>query len=373
MRHMLNLFGARSSRPPVWIKNSCGGDARAPRKMTILIIRLSSLGDVVLTTPVLAALKAAWPNAHITFLTKGAFAPVFTRHPFIDEIVGFEERGLWGWAGEIRRRKFDLVIDLHDTVRSRVWSLLAGAPSRVRYDKRAADRRRLVWTKRVSPRLSGSVVDRYLETLAELGIPSGDRIPKLYLGADERLSEPLEKRLGPMPAGDPRFVAIAPGALHATKQWPAERFAAAADRLAEGRPVVVLGTRADARAAEEVLKTLTSPAQSFVGQTSLRDMMLILRRCALLLTNDSGAMHVAAALGVPTVALFGPTVKAFGFFPLGAQTAVVEDSGLDCRPCSVHGTKKCPRGHFQCMKNVTVDQVVVAAQALLRKEPKGSS
>ena len=129
--------------------------------------------------------------------------------------------------------------------------------------------------------------------------------------------------------------------------------------------MVLLGTRADGRAAEEVLQSLASPAQSFVGQTSLREMMLILRRCELILTNDSGAMHVAAALGVPTVAIFGPTVKPFGFFPVGARTAVVEVSNLDCRPCSVHGSKKCPLGHFRCMNDVTVDRVVDSAQTLL--------
>lgn len=330
----------------------------------ILIIRLSSLGDVVLTTPVVSALKSAWPAARLTFLTKGAFAPVLQRHPLIDEVVVFEDRGLWGWAGEIRRQRFDIVIDLHDTVRSRAWSMLSGAHRRARYDKRAADRRRLVWTKRLSPRLAGNVVDRYLEPLADLGVPAVDRIPKLYVGAEERLPEPLEKRLGPGP-----FIALAPGALHDTKQWPGDRFAAAADRLAEGRPVVLLGTGADARAAEEILKSLASPAQSFVGQTSLRDMMLVLQRCALLLTNDSGAMHVAAALDVPTLAIFGPTVKPFGFFPAGDRTAVVEAAGLECRPCSVHGSKKCPLGHFRCMTDVTVDQVVASAQALLAQVP----
>ncbi len=326
----------------------------------ILIIRLSSLGDVVLTTPVLSALKSAWPAAHLTFLTKGAFAPVLERHPHIDEIGVFEDRGLLGWVREIRRRRFDIVIDLHDTVRSRVWSLFSGASDRLRYDKRAADRRRLVWTKRASPRLSGNVVDRYLEPLEALGISATDRVPKLYVGVEERLPEPLEKRLGPGP-----FVAIAPGALHATKQWPGDRFAAAADRLAGGRPVVILGTRGDGRAAEAVLKTLTSPAQSFVGRTSLREMMLVLRLCDLLLSNDSGAMHVAAALGVPTLAIFGPTVKPFGFFPVGPRTVVAEVSGLDCRPCSVHGSDQCPLGHFRCMNDVTVDQVVASAQSLL--------
>ena len=333
----------------------------------VLIIRLSSLGDVVLSTPVLAALKAAWPTAHLTFLTKGAFAPVLKRHPLIDEIIVFEERGWWGWVGEIRRQKFDVVIDLHGTVRSRAWSLLSGASCRVRYDKRAAERRRLVWTKKDSPRLAGNVVDRYLEPLEALGVSAIDRVPKLFVGPEERLPDVLEKRLGPGP-----FLGIAPGALHATKQWPGDRFAAAADRLAAGRPVALFGTRGDARAAESVLKTLTSPAQSFVGQTSVREMMMMLRRCDLLLSNDSGAAHVAAALGVPTLAVFGPTVKPFGFFPVGARTAVVEVSGLNCRPCSIHGSKKCPLGHFRCMKDVTVDQVVASAQALLRNESKSS-
>jgi heptosyltransferase-2 len=334
----------------------------------VLVIRLSSLGDVVLTLPVLMALKAEWPGAHLTFLTKRAFSPVLFNVSSADEIAVFEDKGLWGWAREIRRRRFDVVIDLHDTFRSRLWSFLSGAAQTVRYDKRAADRRRLVWTKRVSTRLAGGVVDRYLETLTSLGVPSAGRIPKLFLSPEERLPERLENRLGAGP-----FVAIAPGAIHPTKRWLPERFAEAADRLAEGRPVILLGAAADIPAAQQVMQTLTSPAQSFVGQTSVREMMLILRRCALLLTNDSGAMHVAAALGVPVVALFGPTVKPFGFFPAGPSTAVVEAEGLDCRPCSVHGSEKCPLNHFRCMKEISVDRVVASAQALLESPPKSSS
>lgn len=334
----------------------------------LLVIRLSSLGDVVLTTPVLEALKAAWPNTPLTFLTKRAFAPVLKNHPQVDEVAVFEEKGLWGWAGEIRRRHFDVVIDLHGTFRSRLWSLVAGAPRLVRYDKRASARRWLVWTKQVSPRLAGGVVDRYLETLIALGVPPAGRLPKLYLGLEERLSDPLEKRLGSGP-----FIAVAPGALHTTKQWLPERFAETADRISGGRPVVLLGSAADSSAVECVLRYLKSPAQSVVNQTTLREMMLVLQRCALLLTNDSGAMHVAAALGVPTVAVFGPTVKPFGFFPVGAWASVIEARGLDCRPCSLHGSNTCPRGHFRCMKDVAVDQVVASAQKLLSSVPKGAA
>lgn len=328
----------------------------------ILVVRLSSLGDVVLTTPVLAALKAAWPTARLTFLTKGAFAPVFKHHPEVDEVAVFEEKGLWGWAREIRRRSFDGVVDLHGSLRSRVWSVLSRAPRRARYDKRAADRRRLVRTKQVSPRLAGGVVDRYLETLAVLGVPPLGRIPKLYLGSEERLPVALEKRLGPGP-----FVVVAPGALHLTKQWVPERFAETAERLSKGRPVVLIGAAADASAADRVMQNVKGPSLNLAGQTTLREMMLVLHRGSLLLTNDSGAMHVAAALGVPTVALFGPTVKAFGFFPVGDRTAVVEAGGLDCRPCSLHGSATCPLEHFRCMKDVTVDQAVEAAHSLLTK------
>ncbi|MBL0058473.1 MAG: glycosyltransferase family 9 protein [Elusimicrobia bacterium] len=333
----------------------------------VLVIRLSSLGDVLLTTPVLAALKTAWPGARLTVLTKGAFAPVFQGNPYAEDVAVFEDRGLWGWAREIRRRKYDVLIDLHDTPRSRVWTFLSNAPCRVRYDKRAGARRTLVWFKRESPRLAGGIVDRYQEPLVPLGVIPADGIPKLYIRAEEKLSADWERRLGPGP-----FLALAPGALHATKRWFPDRFAEAADRLAgeRGWPVVLLGAAADQDAAEGVLRSLHGPAQSLVGQTSLREMMLVLNRSALLLTNDSGAMHVGAALGVPTVAVFGPTVKPFGFFPTAPWASVVETPGLACRPCSVHGSRRCPLGHFLCMGDVTADRVVAAGQALLKTFPK---
>jgi lipopolysaccharide heptosyltransferase II len=330
----------------------------------ILVIRLSSLGDVVLTLPALAALKAAWPKAHLTFLVKKSFAPVLAGLPHVDEVSEFERRGVWGWAREIRRRRFDLVVDLHDTVRSRFWSMASGADRCVRYDKRAWERRLLVWFKKQSDRLNGDVVDRYAEPLVSLGVPVGDRVPHLPVASGERLPDDLERRLGPGP-----FIGVAPGALHATKQWPPDRFAHAADQLSRDLnvPVVLMGSKADIGAVECVLRTLESPAISVAGQTSVRDLMVLLSRCKAVLTNDSGALHVSAALGVPTVAVFGPTVKPFGFFPKGHWTTVVESEGLDCRPCSLHGAKTCPKGHFRCMNDVAVDRVVNVVRGLLNR------
>lgn len=333
----------------------------------ILVIRLSSLGDVVLTLPALSALKSAWPQAHITFLVKKSFAPVLVGHPHVDEVAEFESLGVWGWAREIRRRRFDLVVDLHGTFRSRLWSLVSSAGRRVRYDKRAWERRLLVWFKKPSDRLNDGVVERYVESLAPLGVAATDMVPRLPVPPRDRLADDLERRLGPGP-----FIGVAPGALHATKRWFPDRFAQAADRLSRelNLPVVLLGSKSDRGAVEWVLRTLESPAVSVAGQTSVRDLMIVLSKCRVVLTNDSGALHVSAALGVPTVAIFGPTVKPFGFFPKGHWTTVVESEGLDCRPCSLHGAKTCPKGHFRCMNDVSVDRVVNAARDLIRSDNK---
>jgi heptosyltransferase-2 len=352
---------------------------------TALVVRLSSLGDVILTTPIFENLKAAGPRGRTSVLVKRAYAPVFENNPFVDEVLIFEEKGLWGWVREIRRRRFDVVLDLHDTPRSRIWGWLSGAGRLVRYDKRAGARRRLVRTKVMSSRLAGRVVDRYLETLGELVFPVRARQPKIFV-RDGDLDAGLVRRLGSGP-----FIGVAPGAVHAAKRWPTERFAEAADSLLmapsplgrshaallasavgrgspEGRgegKVLILGSRTDRAVAEAVRGSLKSPSINLAGETSLRELFSLLSRCRVVLTNDSGIMHAADALDVPTAAVFGPTVEAFGFFPAGPRSNIVQVEGLACRPCHIHGPESCPLGHFKCMKDVTAAGVVAAAQQVL--------
>lgn len=333
---------------------------------SVLVVRLSSLGDVVLTAPVFDNLRRAWPEARLTLLVKKAFAPALAGHPAVHELLMFEDLGVWGALREIRRRRFDVLVDLHDTLRSRIWAMFSGAGRVVRYRKRAWARRLLVCFKRPSSDLAGKTVDRYLETLAVLGVDVRDRAPRLPAPADGLPAAAAALGAGP-------WIVLSPGALHATKRWPAERFAAAADRLAEdfrsaggaAPPVLLVGSPSDRPSAEAVLETLQGPALNLTGRTSLKELMALLSRAAVLLCNDSGAMHLGAALGVPTVAVFGPTVEAFGFFPSGEKTAVVQNAGLACRPCSLHGGRRCPEKHFRCMADVTVDRVVAEARRLL--------
>lgn len=334
--------------------------------MNVLVIRLSSLGDVVLTTPLLSNIKAARPNSRVSVLVKKAFADVFLGHPAVDEILIFEERGLLGWLGEIRRRHFDVCIDLHDNLRSAVWRIFSGAERTVRYDKRTRERRTLVQSKKSSPRLKPSVKDRYLECLAALEIPVKERRTSLHVADAAKLPEDWLRAFGEGP-----LIGVAPGAAHATKRWLPERFASAADSLAEkmsGR-VILLGSPSDELSVRAVLQHLKSPAQSFAGRTTLREFILLIKRCSVLLTNDSGAMHVAAAQGVPAAAVFGPTVRDFGFFPEADCAEPVEAGDLYCRPCSLHGTESCPEGHFRCMREISTKQVLEAAERALAQSP----
>jgi heptosyltransferase-2 len=161
------------------------------------------------------------------------------------------------------------------------------------------------------------------------------------------------------------LLAVAPGARWATKRWPVERFAAAAQALAQARQaaVVVLGSAEDRALAQELCQRLSVPVLNSTGKLSLMHTAALLQQCHLLLSNDSGLMHMATALRVPVVAIFGPTVQEFGFYPFKASAQVVS-AALACRPCSTKGSTRCPRGHHQCMRQVTVAHVLAAASKL---------
>ncbi|HOW28569.1 MAG TPA: glycosyltransferase family 9 protein [Elusimicrobiota bacterium] len=334
--------------------------------MNVLVIRLSSLGDVLLTTPVLPEVRRKWPGCRVTVLVKKAYVSVFEGNPDVDEVAVFEDRGLWGWFREIRRRSFHQVIDLHGTFRSFVWTSFGGRADVARYDKDIGARRKLVWSKRSSPALAKNVVQRYLETVGvSVDVPP---TPRLYPSPSDRLPSWMDRCLGKGPV-----VGVAPGARHATKCWIPERFAEAADRLAArlGGPVVLFGSPSDVPAAEQVMRTLAAPCVSLAGKTTLRELLILIRRCSIFLTNDSGPMHVASAWGVPTVAVFGPTVREFGFFPSGRSVVVQNGEGPDrlyCRPCHLHGSPSCPERHFRCMSEIDVDQVLAAADTVLKAE-----
>jgi heptosyltransferase-2 len=330
--------------------------------MKILVIRLSSLGDVVLSTAAFPNLRAHFPDAEISVLVKSDYADLFDNNPNIDHVVVYDplRQPFSSLAKEIRLARYDWIIDLHGNLRSWLVRLVSG-PLRVTVvEKASLARNLLVWTKWLSPRLDKSVRERILECLEASGVPIVSTETQLFSKNQSAVLETFSI--------DPskKLIGIAPGARHKTKEWPAQRFAEAANRLGAiaNSEVLILGSAADRDAAKRVGEKLSVPYKDLTGFTSLKELMAVVSKLSFLLTNDSGIMHIADAFKIPLVAIFGPTVRAFGFAPYRPTSHVVEVN-LKCRPCSLHGTNVCPLGHHNCMNDVDTEAVLFATSELL--------
>ncbi len=330
------------------------------------MIRLSSLGDILLTTPVLRALHEHFPAAHIDVLTKAAYQDVLRANPCVHRLWLWEpQQGLREMLGRLRQIRYDVVVDLQRTLRSRLLYHGLLARCKLTYAKHTVRRALLVHLGWNTLRAMTPVPERYVAPLRRLGLTTPLPPPEMHLTAQSReamhtyVQQELPER------GARPLLAVAPGARWSTKRWPVQRFAAAAQELAQAQQaaVVVLGSAEDQRLAQELCQHLTVPVLDSTGKLSLMHTAALLQQCHLLLSNDSGLMHMATALRVPVVAIFGPTVQEFGFYPFQAEAQVVQ-ADLACRPCSTKGSRRCPRGHHQCMQQVTVAQVCAAAHTL---------
>ncbi len=341
---------------------------------SVLLIRLSSIGDIILTTPLIRALGVRYPEAAIDFVTKQEFAELLGQHPRLRRVYAFDSRrgfsGLRELAREVRSQRYDLIVDLHVNPRSLYLLSFAGAHMTRRYRKHTLKRQmlkrfRINYLKDARP-----VLERYFTALEDFGVYHDGLGPDIYLDAPSR--ERAEGILRDfIPQGGLRLIGLAPGASHGTKRWPAARFAKAALRLAEASEagVVLLGSRQDEPVAQEVKdklgKARALPVLDLVGKLRLLETAAVIQGLDLVISNDTALMHMAGAVKTPVVAVFGPTSRELGFFPFGENARVVEKLDLECRPCSLHGDEFCPEGHFRCMKEISADQVATAANELL--------
>ena len=345
----------------------------------ILVIRFSSMGDIVLTSPVTRQLSRICPGAEIDFLTREEYAPLAGALPGIVQVRRFEpEQGLWELVACLRRRRYDLVIDLHGSIRSRLVGLAGNARRVVRYDKRRLARMALV----AKPGRSAAVphtVDRYLEVIDALdrrtvrdetpgnGAPdaSVNKIPELIV-EDSAAAEVADRLAGEGIGPDVPVLGVAPGASHGPKRWPPDRFALVADQLASvhGMSVLLLGSDADRPVAAEVAGAMKEPALDWTGATDLALLPAAVKRCRHLVCNDSGPMHVATAVGTPVTGVFGATHPRLGFAPLGREdTAVSLD--LPCSPCSLHGDRPCRFRTHACMEDLPPQRVIAEVERRL--------
>jgi len=332
-----------------------------------LVIQTSYLGDTVLTTPLLRALAARGPVDVVT--TAGA-APLLANHPAIRETIAYDKRGrdrgpvgLWRLARRLRSRRYSSAYLAQASIRSGALAWLAGVPRRVGFAG-AAGRR--FYTERLRVPRDGM---HHAERLLRLGIGAAadvetcDIRPTLHPGEDEeRAARALLAEAGL--AGRP-FVAVAPGSVWATKRWP--YFPELVASLPSAVGVAVVGGAAD-RPLAAAIRAALPPATAMLdatGRLTLLASAALIGRAQVLVTNDSSPLHLASAMGTPTVALFGPTVPEFGFGPLAPQARVVGHATLPCRPCDRHGPKACPLGHWRCMRELTPEGVGAVVGPLL--------
>lgn len=336
----------------------------------IVVIRTSALGDTVLATPVLRALRARWPQAEIHFVTHAAFAPLFEGLQEITRVWRWDPRGRHvGMRGFARFASeleavgpFDLGIDLQNKLRTR---LLLGRLHPVRryvFVKReglAASLRSLAGDDPVLDR--GPAAALYLEALPGLDLPPVDLRPMIHV---PRPAAAAADRLLAGAEGAP-VVALAPGARWAVKRWPAERFAEVGDALsAQGAKVVLAGGPGDVEALESVRASMKASPIGDTAGLDVAGLAAVLARSAVLVTADSAPSHLAQAVGTPVVAVFGPTsARRWGPLP-GAGTAI--SLPIACAPCSNHGKRGCPLGHHACLADLPSEPVAEAAIAALR-------
>ena len=315
--------------------------------MKILVLRFSSIGDIVLTTPVVRQLKTQLPGAQVHFATKPAFAQLFEASPYVDRL-----HLLGGSLGELvrelRAERFDFIVDLHNNLRSRLIRLqLPGVPGRA-FDK-------LNWQKYLLVRFKIDrlpplhIVDRYRAAAAPLGIRDDGAGLDYFIPPAQEVDVAAALPPGFRPG---RYVAVAIGAQHATKRLPPEKLIELVQRLAP-RPVVLLGGPEDESTGHVIeLAFQASPTPLFngCGKFSLHQSASLLRQAQFVVSHDTGLMHIASAFKKQIFSVWGNTVPQFGMYPYRTPFEVLEVPGLACRPCSKIGFAQCPQGHFKCMR-----------------------
>jgi heptosyltransferase-2 len=323
-----------------------------------LVIQTSFLGDVILTTPLIAELAKRGP---VDVLVTPAGAAALANNPHIRTVIRYDKRGtygsalgLWQTIREIRsRRPYEAAYLAQGSFRSGMIAMMTGAKERIGF---ASSTGRVLYTKQIPYRPDRHHAERlwWLSMSECADPPSRDELrPRLYPSDDERRR--VDLLLRQTGSNDEPFVALAPGSAWGTKRWP--YYPELARRLAADFRIAIIGSEADSAVAAQIIESLPpDSAINGVGLPLLASAELIGRAQAIV-TNDSAPQHLASAMGTPTLTIFGPTVPEFGFGPIAQRHTVAGHESLSCRPCHRHGPRTCPLGHWRCMRELTPDYI----------------
>ncbi len=339
----------------------------------ILVIQTAFIGDAILTLPLIQVLKQNYPKSSIDIVAIPRTAEIFSHHPAISRIIPYDKHGedngfinFWRLRSKLRVKNYDLIVVPHRSLRSAFLAWLLKPKMSIGFDRSAGHR---LFKSIVHYEPALHEIERNLSLLLPLKLPSIHyELPRLYPSIHD--TQNVDSVLNDLGLNrEVRIVAVAPGTIWNTKRWPKDKFVAVCTQLSsECHTILLIGGKEDGALCEEILAmTGIKNIISVAGRLSLLQSAELIRRCRVLISNDSAPMHLGVAVGTPVVAIFGATIPEFGFAPRGLHDTVVEIKGLKCRPCSIHGGKTCPIKTFECMVAITPESVVDKVRPFLRK------
>ncbi|MBN2403941.1 MAG: glycosyltransferase family 9 protein [Spirochaetes bacterium] len=359
--------------------------------LRILLIRFSSIGDIILTTPIIKALKEKHPDVILDFLTLPEYSVLLSDNPFIDNLFllnGRSFKHVVNKALALRKIKYDYIFDLHRSTRSLISRLLLNSENIYKLDKNYIKRLLLIYFKIRLYKKPYSVVNRYFDTVKVLNAAvqgktevwlTQDKITKalsiikgmsgvdyLYSGESDKVEKIDQNTINRKGKLTCKIISLMPFAKWKTKEWGDYRFIELGQRLRDesGALIQILGGREDSKRAEKIARGIGKNAVSFAGRLTLAETTVALSLSDCLVTNDTGVMHLGSAVSIPVIAIFGSTTEELGFFPYNSKGEVVQ-LDLSCRPCTAKGLPACPKKHFRCMKDISIDKVYSAVKKYL--------
>lgn len=320
----------------------------------LLIVRLSSLGDILLTTPVIRAIKTSFPDIKIDFLLREEYYDLLRHNPHLENLITVtnDKTYLKSLKYQICIKNYDLVIDLQNNFRS-LSLLRCYGSSVVTFKKGNLDKFLLVNFKINRLKDRKPIPVRYAQSVEGLNLD--DKGIELY--TKKTAIKTLET--------NEYFIGLCPGSRHYTKMWPEEYFIELGQQLEENNyRVILFGGIEDIMLCKRIVSNLTS-AINLCNDNDILQTAADMKRCTAVYCNDSGLMHVATAVDVPVLAFFGSTVREFGFSPYNAKNLILENNSLTCRPCTHIGRSRCPKNHFRCMKEISPQQAFQKLNTLI--------
>jgi len=332
----------------------------------ILVIRLSSIGDILLSTPFIRQLRKKFKNSQIDFVVKDKFKDLLKNNPHIDNLHILRldtANALKNLKGKLQKISYDVIFDLHNNLRSNYLRHIG--PKRVlSINKNKFKQTMLVYLKKNYYNTIIPIPRRYLNVAKSYDVIDDNKGLELYweeesvIAAENKIKEAGLKETSP-------YLCLAPGAGFFTKRWPIDNFLGLIQLVNKelNIPIVILGGDGD-RETGKYLEQQNS-VYNFTGKLPLLETASILEKGLALVSNDTGLMHMATAVKTPVLAIFGSTVREFGFFPFRSQSFVLENRDLSCRPCTHIGRNKCPKSHFKCMIDISTEQVFETLKSFL--------